>query len=133
MSVAWLFLFGWASPGWRTPSALLRLGAVILLVAVATTQSSLGTPTTRSGLRFTPVQPWPRGLLPLSSITEQLPPPPSAVAAHYRQFIHLYASYTVLTDKKPSFAQWLIMHGVVDPTTHQAMMLLYGWATRNSL
>ncbi len=57
--------------------------------------------------------------------------PPTALAPYLPRFLHLYASYQTLQSvKKPTFAQWLILHGVIEPTAHQAMLLLYQWAQR---
>jgi len=68
------------------------------------------------------------------SIGDPLPPPPS-LQPYLPQFIPLCLSYQSLSAdaSKPPFSQWLIMRGVVHPTTHRAMMLLFEWAERNSL
>jgi len=58
-------------------------------------------------------------------------PPPLALRPYFPRFVPLYLTYISIPPSKPSFAQWLILHGVIDPVTHQAMMLLYEWAERN--
>jgi len=59
-------------------------------------------------------------------------PPPPALRPHFDAFLPIYLSYTAFADstRKPSFSRWLIMNRVVDPTTHQAMLMLYVWAER---
>lgn len=66
------------------------------------------------------------------SVTDQGGPPSPSLRPYLAQFILLYTSYERIPAhaKKPTFSAWLILHGLVDPTTHQVMMLLYEWAER---
>ncbi len=115
--------------------ALLLVCATVWLndgSAIAEGADNAGTAAQPEQQFYTPVRPvsWQWWL----SVTDQGGPPPPALRPYLPQFLPLYASYQSLHAfaKKPSFSGWLIMHGVVDPTAHQAMLLLYQWAQRSA-
>jgi hypothetical protein len=59
-------------------------------------------------------------------------PPPPASPPILQQFWHLYTIYQASkADASMPFSQWLVVNGVTDPHTFEAMMLLYHWYTRN--
>ncbi|MFO0873979.1 MAG: hypothetical protein U0575_08420 [Phycisphaerales bacterium] len=60
-----------------------------------------------------------------------LPPPPISPAI-LQQFWHLYTTYQASkADASMPFSQWLVVNGVTDPHTFEAMMLLYHWYMQN--
>lgn len=111
----------------RQPTDLRRstqsaVASIVAVVAVAT----LGTlvAADRPDQRVSQLQSW------YSSVPDTLPPPPS-LQPYFRRFVVLYSGYNALPDKKPTFGEWAVMHGVTDPVQLQAMLLLYQWAERN--
>jgi len=69
--------------------------------------------------------------IPNLSLPDQLPPPPS-LRPHLPAFLPLYASYHALRADagQPTFSVWLLINGVTDRPTHDAMLLLYVWMER---
>jgi len=93
----------------------------LLLVAIA---GFVSVQSSEAGLGLRPA--------PQSSITDQGTPPVAAPLVPYLpRFVRHYTTYSTLPpDEKPTFSQWLIVNGVIDPTAHRAMMMLYAWAER---
>jgi len=120
-------------------SSLVVLSVVIAVATMAVVSSSASSSwrDCERGLsrapRFAPVHPdsaW--AIWVATSIGNQGVPPPAALRPYFPNFVSLYLNYvSVHSASKPSFSQWLVIHGVINPTTHRAMMMLYAWAEQN--
>ncbi len=59
--------------------------------------------------------------------------PPVALQPYLPRFVARYTVWSAIDGKKPTFAAWLLIIGVIDPSEHQAMVLLHQWALRGGL